>query len=118
MRHILAALLLVVSVGASDALAWGCDGHRAITILAERLLSPGVLGKMRTVLAASPIDPAIKPYCPPLAGDPIAEASTWADDNRTLDPSTAGWHFIDFPRILGANVDDYKPYCRERQLCG
>ena len=102
----------MISAGSSDAFAWGCDGHRAVTIQAERLISPGVLGKMRTVPAASPIDPAIKPYCPPVAGDPIAEASTWADDNRTLDPSTGGWHFIDLPRVLGANVDYYRPYCR------
>ena len=112
MKYILAALVLMISANASDAFAWGCDGHRAIAILSERLLGPTVLAKMRTVLAASPIDPAIKPYCAAVPGDPIAEASTWADDNRTLDPSTAGWHFIDFPRVLGANERDYRPYCR------
>lgn len=111
-HRILFSFLLVVSAGSSRAFAWGCDGHRAVAMLAERLLNPSVLAKMRAVLAASPIDPAIKPYCPPLPDDPIAEASTWADDNRTLDPSTAGWHFINFPRVLGANVEDYKPYCR------
>ncbi len=112
MRRIFCAFVLVVSAGSRPALAWGCDGHRAVAILAERLLSPAVLAKMRTVLTASPIDAAIKPYCPPVTGDPIAEASTWADDNRVLNPSTAGWHFIDFPRVLGANMGDYEAYCR------
>jgi hypothetical protein len=82
-----------------------------VAILAERLLSPATLAAMRAVLAASPIDPAIKPFCPPVVDDPIATAATWADDERTLDPSTAGWHFIDFPLVLGAEVGDYRRYC-------
>jgi len=104
--------LILLSCASSNAYAWGCDGHRAITMLAERLLTPGVVANMRAVLAASPIDPAMKPYCLPVADDPIADASTWADDNRTLDPSTAGWHFINFPRVLGADLGDYEAYCR------
>jgi hypothetical protein len=111
-KRFFAASLMVISCGSSNAYAWGCDGHRAIAFLAERLLPASTLATMRAVLAASPIDPAIKPYCPPVADDPIADGSTWADDNRTLDPSTAGWHFIDFPRVLGADLGDYQAYCR------
>jgi hypothetical protein len=110
-KQILGALVLLMSIGSSHAFAWGCDGHQAVAILAERLLSPATLTTMRTVLAASPVDPTIKPFCPPVAGDPIANAATWADDNRTIDPSTAGWHFIDFPLVLGADAGDYRQYC-------
>jgi hypothetical protein len=103
--------LLVMCVGTSQASAWGCDGHQAVAMIAERLLSPGALAAMKAVLAASPVDPAIKPFCIPLPLDPIADAATWADDNRTLDPTTGGWHFIDFPLAVGGKTSDYKKYC-------
>ena len=72
--------LLVLGAGTPQALAWGCDGHQAVAMVAERLLSPAIINALKAVLAASPIDPAIKPYCPPLPLDPIADAATWADD--------------------------------------
>ena len=112
MKQVVCAFALLVSAGSSRAFAWGCDGHQAVVILAERLLSPGAVAAMRTVLAASPIDPAIKPFCPPVVGDPIADAATWADDNRALDPATGAWHFIDFPLVLGASPGDYRKFCR------
>jgi hypothetical protein len=80
-------------------------------MIAERLLSPAALGAIKAVLAASPVDAAIKPYCPPVPSDPIADSATWADDYRVLDPSTGGWHFIDFPLAVGKNTSDYKKYC-------
>ncbi len=112
-KEFLFALALVASVGSRPAFAWGCDGHQAIAILAERLLNPATLAVMRTVLDASPVDPAIKPFCRP-AGDPIVDASTRADDQRTHDPSTAGWHFIDVPLSIGPEVGDYRKYCPNR----
>jgi hypothetical protein len=115
MRRFLAATVFAVALstrpGSSTALAWGCDGHQAVAILAQRLLSPATISAMRTTLAASPIDPAIKPFCPQSAGDPVAGASTWADDYRSIDRSTAGWHFIDFPLVLGPTVGSYRIYC-------
>jgi hypothetical protein len=115
LRRLLAAAPIAVVLstmpGSSTAFAWGCDGHQAVAILAQRLLSPATISAIRSTLAASPVDPAIKPFCPQAAGDPIAEASTWADDNRSIDPSTAGWHFIDFPLVLGPDVDSYRKYC-------
>jgi hypothetical protein len=65
-----------------------------------------------TILTTSPVDRAIQPYCEPVPGDPFAEGSTWADDQRSLDPTTAGWHFVDFPRILGVNTAGWARYCR------
>jgi hypothetical protein len=111
MRQAICAVILLVTAGSSRALAWGCDAHQAVAILAERLLDASTVMTMRAVLAASPIDPAIRPFCPSVAGDPIADAATWADDDRAIHPSTAGWHFIDFPLVLGANVGDYKKFC-------
>jgi hypothetical protein len=105
------AAVFLFAAGTPSASAWGCDGHRAVALIAERLLSPAAVASINRVLAASPIDAAIKPYCPPLPLDPIADASTWADDNRAIDPSTAPWHFIDFPTAVGSHNRNYKQYC-------
>jgi hypothetical protein len=105
------SVMLLLSAGTPQAAAWGCDGHQAVAMIAERLLSPAAITAIKAVLAASPIDPAIRPFCTPLPLDPIADAATWADDNRTLDPTTAGWHFINFPLAIGKNTSNYKKYC-------
>ena len=110
LRSVLLSAVLVLFAG-TPAFAWGCDGHQAVAMIAERLLSPAAIAAIKSVLAASPIDPAIKPYCTPLPQDPIADAATWADDNRALDPSTGGWHFIDFPFSIGSKTSHYKTYC-------
>jgi hypothetical protein len=105
---------LVLFGGTPEAAAWGCDGHQAVAMIAERLLTPAAISAIKAVLAASPVDPAINPYCPRLPIDPIADAATWADDARALDPSTAGWHFLNFPIAAGKNTSDYKKYCPQR----
>ena len=110
-RAVVLSAGVLLFAGTPQAFAWGCDGHQAVAMIAERLLSPGTIAALKAVLAASPIDPAIKPYCPPLPLDPIADAATWADDNRALDPTTGGWHFIDFPLTVGGKTSDYKKYC-------
>jgi hypothetical protein len=110
-RAIVLSAAVLLCAGTPQALAWGCDGHQAVAMIAERLLSPAAIARLNALLAASPIDPAIKPYCMPLPRDPLADAATWADDNRALDPSTAGWHFIDFPLAAGEKTSDYRTYC-------
>ena len=98
--------------GSGQAFAWGCIGHQAIGMMTQRLLPPATVVAVRQVLAASPIDPAIKPYCTPAVDDPIANAATWADDVRAqINPSTAPWHFIDLPIILGKHIGSYRTYC-------
>ena len=103
---------VLIAAGPSTAFAWSCDGHRAIVILAERLLSAKTLGAAKAVLAASPPDPALRRSCGTLPSDVLVDAATWADDYRDTDPGTAGRHFVNFPRSIGANTDAYKKYCR------
>jgi hypothetical protein len=91
--------------------AWGCDGHRAIAILAERLLSASQLNALRSILQASPPDPTLEHFCPAVPTDVIAESSTWADDQRAEEPATAPWHFINFPRSSGAAPSNHTPFC-------
>jgi hypothetical protein len=104
-------VLLVVVGSASEATAWGCDGHRAVVYIAERLLPPATITIVRSVLAAAPIDPSLRRFCQPLADDPIADASTWADDYRDVDATTFGWHFIDVPRNRRLTVSNEPSYC-------
>jgi hypothetical protein len=105
------AALLLVTAGSSEAFAWGCEGHRAVAMLAERLLGTATRSAVTTVLRASPVDPSLRRGCDPVPSDLIADVATWADDERAADPATAGWHFINFPRALGSNTGSYKKYC-------
>lgn len=111
LRVLVLAVALLVTAGSSDVLAWGCDGHRAVAIVAQRLLSSSVANRVRAVLMAAPVDPALPRFCPPVPTDIIADVATWADDFRDVEPRTAAWHFIDFPRSLGANTTNHIPFC-------
>lgn len=107
-----ATAILLFTAGRSDTFAWGCDGHRALTMVAERLMGAGTLAGVRAVLAASPVDPALQRFCAPVPGDLVADVSTWADDQRAADPTTGGWHFINFPLAAGSRTATYRKYCR------
>lgn len=67
------------------------------------------------ILAVSPISPELRRYCGTSGLDPFADSSTWADDERTIRPDTAGWHFIDIPR--GAPKGDIAQYCPPSTGC-
>jgi hypothetical protein len=81
----------------SSAWAWGCQGHQVVALIAERNLTPHALEMVRQILRDSPIDPGLSRYCKEGGTDPMADASTWADDIRPLRPETAPWHYIDIP---------------------
>lgn len=77
------ALALLVSLQMSaPAWAWGRLGHRVIARFAEKNLNP----KAKAAVAAL-LD----------EGESIADASTWADENRGRLPKTAPWHYVDVP---------------------
>jgi nuclease S1 len=105
------AIVLVLTIGCADARAWGCDGHRAVVFIAERLLSNATLASVKATLAAAPIDPELRRFCDPVADDPIADSSTWADDYRDVDATTFGWHFINVPRRVTLTVSNEHRYC-------
>jgi hypothetical protein len=103
--------ILMLAAGTKPLFAWGCDGHRAVAILAQRFLPPATLTAVKAVLEASPIDPHLKRFCSGMPSDVIADQATWADDVRAVDPATAPWHFIDFPRAVDAGSTDYRSFC-------
>src|SRR5262245_65406201 len=64
-RALVLCAMLTVTAASSNAEAWGCDGHRAIAFLAERLLTTSQLNAVRSILQASPPDPLLERICPP-----------------------------------------------------
>lgn len=112
LRNTAIAVTLLLTAGRTEAFAWGCDGHIAIAIMAAQLLGPSAVTAVQAVLSASSVDPALRRFCAPLPSDPIADAATWADDQRAAAPATAGWHFVNFPRAIGGHTANPAPYCR------
>lgn len=91
------------------ALAWGCEGHLLVALIAERHLRPHAREVAREILERVPIDRTLKRFCRVSGLDAFADASTWADDYRHVNPDTAPWHYLDIPR--GSGPGDLLQYC-------
>lgn len=113
---VLACFLLfaVVSIP-TPARAWGCEGHQVVALLAEKHLTPHALAMAIKILAEGPIDPSLRRFCKEGGVDAMADASTWADDIRTLRPETPPWHYIDIPR--GTTIHDVAKFCDPKEAC-
>jgi hypothetical protein len=113
MRIVRSVLPLFLLLGAATAVpsawAWGCNGHEMVALIAQKHLDPHAQAMVRQILAASPITPDLKRFCRETGLDVFADSSTWADDERSTRPDTAGWHFLDIPR--GAPKGDLSQYC-------
>ena len=83
-RHcfIIALATLIALQAVTPAWAWGRLGHRAISRLAEQHLTDKAKAGIKALLEE---------------GESLADASTWADENRRKLPKTAPWHYIDIP---------------------
>ena len=115
-RHTCSMLFLFTIVGlAPSAWGWGCTGHQVVAVIAEKHLNPRARDMVAQILAAGPIDPALRRYCGANTLDAFADSSTWADDQRSVQPATAGWHYIDIPR--GVAKGDLAPYCPPSTSC-
>jgi nuclease S1 len=79
---VVALVLLIALQNATPAWAWGRLGHRVISRIAEKNLNPQAKAAIAELL-----DP----------GETLADASTWADENRRRLPKTAPWHYVDVP---------------------
>jgi nuclease S1 len=67
----------------SVAHAWGTEGHQVVALIAQSQLTPKAKAEVGRLLAQEP-------------GETLASVSTWADEHRN--PSTASWHYVNFPR--------------------
>jgi len=79
---LVALTVLVAAHSATPAWAWGRLGHRVISRLAEKNLNPKAKAAIAALLDES---------------ESLADASTWADENRRRLPKTAPWHYVDVP---------------------
>jgi len=74
----------------TQCLAWGAAGHELIAEVADSQLSPTAKAKVDAILETEP-------------GATLVSISTWADRVRT--PSTANWHYVNFPRDAGCSYE-------------
>jgi hypothetical protein len=109
------AMLVLVCVIVVPAWSWGCKGHQIVALIAEKHLNSRARAMVMQILAGSPISPDLRRYCGDSGLDAFADGSPWADDERSIKPDTAGWHFIDIPR--GAPQGDIAQYCPPRDGC-
>ena len=105
-----ASLLILLPCLSAPAFAWGCKGHQIVALTAWGMMSDNAKKMTEQLQAAFPPDPSLKHFC---TGDEmlptIAKVATWADDYRSVDRSTADWHFLDVP--LGTPVGDGTGFC-------
>ena len=104
-------LLIVVAALAAvpSSWGWGCKGHEIVALVAEAHLNSHARAIAFKILADGPISSSLSRYCKEPGLDPFVDSSTWADDERTIAPDTAPWHFIDIPR--GAPKSSMAQYC-------
>jgi S1/P1 Nuclease len=95
--------------------AWGCNGHLVTALIAEKYINPDAWAMISQIQDAAPISPDLPRYCKETVGDPFADSATWADDERSVNPSTGGWHFVDIPR--GVTAGDLSQYCPNTTGC-
>jgi hypothetical protein len=95
--------------------AWGCEGHQVVALIAEANLTPHALAMVKQILRDAPIDPSLSRYCKEGGTDPMADASTWADDIRPFRPETARWHYVDIP--LGTTRPEIAKFCPLPESC-
>ncbi len=88
------ALLALLAACATNALAWGAEGHRLIAEWAQRQLTPAAVAEVDRLLALQ-------------SGATMATVSTWADEKRAL--ATAPLHYVNLPE--GTCDDDRRRDC-------
>ena len=89
---------------------WGCEGHQAVAMIAEKHMTAHALEMANQLLQSAPIDPTLPRYCSSQGLDLMADASTWADDLRKVRPEASAWHYIDIPRDAPrSRMDEFCP---------
>jgi hypothetical protein len=77
--------------------AWGQVGHDTIAYIAQDHLTAAASRAVRRILTP---------------GVGLADVSNWADQVRSVRPTTSGWHFIDIPvRVPALTESDEWKYC-------
>jgi len=95
---VLGATIIFFLFSPLRAWSWGCEGHQAVALIAEKHMTPHALEKANELLQSEPIDSSLSRYCPSQGLDLMTDSSTWADDLRSSRPEASPWHYIDIPR--------------------
>jgi nuclease S1 len=77
-----ALTILIALHSATPVWAWGRLGHRVISRLTEKHMTPAAKAGVAALLEP---------------GESLADASLWADQNRGRLPKTAPWHYVEVP---------------------
>jgi hypothetical protein len=104
----LAAALVLLTLTAPPANAWGCKGHQTVALIAEKHLTPEAHQLVQKLLGDNPIDPKLRRWCGNATADLMVDASTWPDDVRN-ERRNGPWHYIDIPR--GKHKGELDGYC-------
>jgi hypothetical protein len=62
--------------------AWGREGHRLTTLVAEAYLTPEAKSQIKELLGS----------------ESLADVAPWADSYRSDHPETGAWHYVDIPK--------------------
>src|SRR6267142_2958613 len=100
--------MLVGSLGAPSAQAWGCKGHQTVALIAEKHLTPEGRQLVQKLLGDNPMDPKLRRWCGNATTDLMVDASTWPDDVRN-ERKNGPWHYIDIPR--GKHKGELDQFC-------
>lgn len=104
-------VLCALPLFAGSAFGWGCDAHQMIALIARAHLTPEASAAVTKLLTENPIDPSLKRFCTNRSADPLADASTWADDMRPGDHK-ATWHQMDIPLpVVRDATTDIRKWC-------
>lgn len=96
--------LTLLTFGASEALAWGQEGHSIVAEIAQRRLTRDAADAIAAILAP--------PDRPSYAVPSLASLASWADDVRypgTAHPESYNWHFVDIPLGPPGTDSTYDP---------
>jgi hypothetical protein len=96
------SLIAALPMLAGSAFGWGCQGHQMVALIARAHLTPAASAAVDRLLRENPIDASLFRFCKDRPDDPMADAATWADDQRSVDKSTETWHYIDIPLAVHA----------------
>ena len=105
---ICAGALAFFSCAAPSAHAWGCKGHQAVALIAEKHLTLEARQLVEKLLSENPIDPKLRRWCGNATADLLVDASTWPDDVRN-ERRNGPWHYINIPR--GKHKGSLEEYC-------
>jgi hypothetical protein len=101
-------IVLLAAATPVSAFGWGCEGHQMVALIASQHLTEEARTAVYQLLQENPIDPSLSRFCQPVATEPMADASTWADDSKRGE-KTGTWHYLDIPR--GVEHAELMKYC-------